>query len=347
MRSPRQIVLDMSSKCNMKCLNCPTTDPNSKFKPGHMDTDLIMSVMDRIVEEKINTSITSNLLGESLLHPDIYQIYVRMVALKIPFTLTTNSSLWNQEVFDLLTEYNSCYQIIFSQNGLHEDKSYSLETCMQGINRRESMKNIKAVLDMRNRKKSNTSLGIKITNRGQDYEEIEEMIDYWLNEGGADFVAVGKLLVDTKRGMRIFPCRYSDDFAMEIRSDGTAIACGWQPEVTNDLALNFGKLPLTGSLIDFYNNPAYRAFRKVQYLGDFPIPCDKCSIPYTGDGIIGKVNFRGINRSRKAMYYHEDYSNTFYSYKNNKSRISFLREWKPDQEIVDEILNEGKRLYWL
>jgi len=346
MRRPRQIVTDISSHCNLKCTYCPTSDPKSPFKPGYMQTDLVISIVDRIKQEKLNSSITSNLLGEALFHLDILYMYKYMVKSKVPFYLTTNSTLWYDEVFDLLTDNNSCYQIILSNNGLFHEKSHSLEKCMPGINRKESKRNIQLLLRMRNRKRSNTQIGIKITQRGQDYEEIEELICYWLHEMKVDFVAVGKLLVNNNTGMRIFPCRYSDDFALEIRSDGTAIGCGWNTEVTNELKVNFGKVPLTGSLVEFYNNKKYHDFRKAHYLGKFPDVCRRCSISYTGDRFIGTVYFRNKRFPRRKIYYHEDYSNIFYSYKPRHSRVSFLRDWRPDQEIVDEILRENKKLYW-
>lgn len=347
MRYPRQCVIELSSFCNMKCTYCPVSDSNSKFKPVHMDTDLALSIIDRIKEEKINCSITSNLLGESLLHPYAQAIYQSIIINEIPFSLTTNSNVWKPAIFDLITDRNSSlYLLIFSQNGLYDKKSKSTELCMPGFEREKSKFVIDEVMKMKRKKKSKFQMGVKITRRGQDYEEIEELISYWL-EYGMDFVSIGKRLVNNNQGMRIFPCRYPDDLAFEIRSTGDAIACGWHTGVVNDLKLTFGKVPLTGSLVEFYNNKKYHDFRKAHYLGEFPDVCRRCSIPYTGDGFIGTVYFRNKRFPRRKIYYHEDYSNIFYSYKPRHSRVSFLRDWKPDEDIVREILQEGKRLYWL
>lgn len=347
MRLFRQCVLELSSYCNMRCTLCPVSIPDSGFKPVHMDTDLALSIIDRIKEEKINCSITSNLLGESLLHPDAGIIYGRIIKNEIPFSLTTNSNVWKPAIFDMITDRDSSmYLLIFSQNGLYDEKSNSSELCMKGFDREKSKEIIDCVMKLKNKKKSKFEMGVKITRRGQDYEEIEEMVQYWLDYG-MDFVSIGKSLVSNEGGMRIFPCRYPDDMAFEIRSTGDVIACGWHTEVTNDLKLTFGKVPLTGSLIDFYNNEKYREFRKRNYTGDFPDVCKRCSIAYTGDGFRGAVRFRHSRFPRRKIYFHEDYANIFYSYKKKYSRISFLREWKPDQEIVDEILREGGKLYWI
>lgn len=346
MREFRQCVIELSSFCNMRCTCCPVSDPSSGFKPVHMDTGLAMSVIDRIKKEKINCSITSNLLGESLLHPDAFDIYAHMISNQIPFSLTTNSNVWKENIFDMITDrLSSLYLLIFSQNGLYDEKSQSAEKCMKGFDRKRSKEIIDYVMYMKQKKGSKFDIGVKATLRGQDYEEIEELICYWLDYG-MDFVSIGKPLISNGEGMRIFPCRYSDDYALEIRSTSDAIPCGWNTEVTNDLKLTFGKVPKTGSLIDFYNNDLYREFRKRNYLGDFPDVCKRCSIAYTGDGFRGSVRFRHSRFPRKLVYYHEDYSNIFYSYKKKYSRISFLREWKPDFEIVEEIKREGKRLYW-
>jgi MoaA/NifB/PqqE/SkfB family radical SAM enzyme len=311
-----------------------------------MDTDLAYSIINRIKKEEINCSITSNLLGESLLHPEAMNIYSRIIFHEIPFSLTTNSNVWKPQVFDMITNKgSSLYLLIFSQNGLYYEKSKSPELCMKGFVREKSKFVIDQVMKMKNKKGSKFQVGIKITRRGQDYEEIEEIIQYWL-EYGMDFVSIGKSLVSNEGGMRIFPCRYPDDMALEIRSTGDSIACGWHTKVVNEFQLTFGKVPLNGSIVEFYNNEKYREFRKRNYTGDFPDVCKKCSIAYTGDGFRGSVKFRHSRFPRRKIYFHEDYANIFYSYKKKYSRISFLREWKPDQEIVDEISREGRKLYW-
>jgi hypothetical protein len=333
----------------MKCTLCPVVDETAQqYKPGFMDTKLAISIINRIKEEKINCSITSNLLGESLLHPDAGIIYKHMIDMQIPFSLTTNGNVWKPKILDrILDKDSSCYLLIFSINGLYDNKSKSLERCMTGFNKEMSKTLINHAISLKWKRKIKTEIGVKITRRGQDYEEFEELINYWLNEKKVDFVSIGKSLVNKAGGMRIFPCRYPDDMALEIRSTGDTIACGWHPEVTNELKLTFGQVPITGSLIDFYNNEKYREFRKHNYTGDFPDVCKRCSIAYTGDGFRGSVRFRHSRFPRRKIYYHEDYANIFYSYKKKYSRISFLREWKPDPEIVNEIKREGKKLFWI
>jgi MoaA/NifB/PqqE/SkfB family radical SAM enzyme len=290
-----------------------------------MEPELIYSIVDRIVDENLDTSLTCCLLGESLLHPDIYNIFSYIVAHKVPFYVTTNTSIWNDKVFDLLTNENSCYQIILSNNGLWGRKSKSLEVCMPGIDRQKSKNHIDMIIAMKNRKRSKTQVGIKIIRRGQDQEEIENLIYYWLNDGGADFVAVGKLLESAGQKMRMYPCRHFDDMAMYIRSDGTLIPCGWNTKITNDLVLTLGKMSKDLSIENTYNNLLFGILRKRHQEGDFPYPCNECTIAYTGDGFEGVVRFRDKKKSRRKIYYHDDYSNTFYSYQKKRTRVSFLR----------------------
>lgn len=334
MRVPRQIVLDTTAMCNLKCTCCPNNDEsiNKYGTRGHMNPDLFKSVVDRIVLEKLDTSITACLLGEALLHPDIVELMQYVVDKNVPAYLTTNTSIWNEELFQLLTDNNSIYQIVLSNNGLFEDYSNSIEKCMVGLDRNLSKSIIEYIVYLRNKKASETEIGIKIIRRGQDYEEIENLISYWL-EKGLDFVAVGRPLIQSEGGMRIYPCRHFDDMAMYVRWDGTLIPCSFNTKVVNEHAYDLGILDKTSSLVDVYNNDKYKELRRRHYNRDFPEVCQKCAIAYTGEGLIGEVYFRNASLPRKKIYYHEDYSNTFYSYKKKYTRVSFLRKWEKDNEI--------------
>lgn len=325
---PRQIVVDISSMCNLKCSYCPSGMESAvNYIKGFMKKELYFSIVDRIIKEKMDSSLTCCLLGESLLHPFIYEMMEYTVKKNVPFYLTTNTTIWDTRLFKLLVKNNSCYQLILSNNGLWDKKSKSIEACMEGIDRNNSKRNIERIIELKEKEKdSNLEIGIKIIRRGQDYEEIENLIVYWL-KNGADFVIVGRPLISQKKNMRIYPCRHFKDMAMYIRSDGTVIPCGWHEEVVNRKILNFTKLNKTQSLIKFYNNDMFNLLRKCHNEGTFHYPCNECTIAYTGDGIEGVVKFRNKLLPQEIIYYHTDYSNEFYSYKEVRSRVSYLRSF--------------------
>jgi radical SAM protein with 4Fe4S-binding SPASM domain len=137
--------------------------------------------------------------------------------------------------------------------------------------------------------------------------------------------------------MRIYPCRHFDDMAMYVRYDGTVVPCSFNVHMCNEHAMDMGKLDKEQSLIEFYNNEKYQALRFRHYDRDFPWPCSKCAIGYTGDGLIGEVRFRNSQLSQKTVYYHDDYSNTFYSYIPRHTRVSFLRQWSPDEDVIAQV----------
>ena len=346
MRIPRQIVVETSLKCNLKCTHCPSVDPsiNKYGERVFMDVDFYKSIVDRIVKEKMNTSITGCLNGESLLHPNIYEMFKYTADKKIPFYITTNSSIWHEEVFQLATDDNSCYQIIMSNNGLFTPNSSAIEKCMPGIQRNKSKQNIERFIQLREKKgKENFQIGIKICKRGQDQEELEHIISYWL-ENGADFVIIGRILDDVKNGMRMFPCRHFDDMAMYIRADGNVVPCSFNIHMANEHAMDIGKLNETESLIKFYNKHEYLQLRFKHYTGEFPWPCSECAIAYTGDGVEGELHFRNPKLSQRTIYFHDDYSNTFYSYKPRKTRVSYLRQWESDEDIIKWVKKSGMDL---
>ena len=330
MRIPRQIALELSTLCNLKCTLCPTRDESmQRSDTGNMETEFVYSIVDRIIAEHMDTSLTLSVNGESLLHPDIVKILRYITDRNIACYLTTNSSIYHPELFDLMTEKNSFYQLIFSVAGLYDPRSSAIEKGMPGLDRDVSKRNIETFIDLWQRKGKNLELGIKTCRRGQGQEELEHLIEYWL-EKGVSFVAIGRPLSDTTGGMPMYPCRYFDDMAMFVRTNGTVLPCTYNVKVANEHAIEIGKLGMTESLIELYNNAEYRELRRKHYAGAFPYPCNTCGVVYNGDGFIGTAQFRNRNMSQRMIYWHDDYSNTFYSYEPKKIGVSHRREWEPD-----------------
>jgi len=343
-RIPRQIVIETNNTCNLKCLSCPSVDGSiDKYGKGYMDFNFFKSIIDRVEKEKMNTSITLCLNGEALLHPQYFDMAKYITDKGLPWYVTTNTTIWNEELFQMVTEINSCYQIVLSNNGLFTPNSMAIEKCMPGIQRNKSKKNIESFFKLKESKGNNIQAGIKICRRGQDQEELEHLISYWL-EAGADFVTIGRILTDCNNGMRMFPCRHFDDMAMYVRYDGNVVPCSFNLHMTNEHAMDMGKLNETESIIKFYNKHEYQQLRFKHYTGEFPWPCNQCAIAYTGDGMEGEMHFRNLKLSQKTIYFHDDYSNTFYSYHPKKTRVSHLRDWQPDEEIINWVKKSGMDL---
>jgi radical SAM protein with 4Fe4S-binding SPASM domain len=311
---PKQIDIEVTTKCNLKCKYCPSVDGH--LPTGHMDLKLFKSIVDRIDFE---TTVVCWLNGEPLLHPDYFEMVKYVTDRNHKMYITTNGTIWNNELFEHITDDTSCYQIIFSLDGIPDKKSKSIELARPGSDREKILKNIRRFIDLKNEKKSKIDLAVKICERGQDWQEIEEYIDYWLSTDGIDFVCVGKpLTMENEKSMRVYPCQYSDNNFMVIRWDGTLAKCSYN-EKASFPGMNFGKIDYETPLLEIYNNEAYTYFRQEQRNGVFSKPCDTCGYAYTGHGYRGEIR----TRNKAARLYGEDitfrmdYYNMIFSLKQN------------------------------
>jgi hypothetical protein len=252
--------------------------------------------------------------GESLLHPQILDFISYTIAKGIKNYITTNGMILNEDLFEtILGNPDQCYQLIFSLDGLWEDKSRSIELCRPGSNRTQIKRTIERALEMKRKLSSTTDIMVKICKRGQDWEEIEEYISYWLKYG-VSAVIVGELFTNfSTPGLRIYPCQYSDDQFMLVRWDRTVPMCMYHPKVMNEGLLSAGMLDYTTPLLQFYNNSLYAQFREMQSVGYFPEPCKTCGISYTGAGIRGSIKFRNPALIQDKIYYRADHYNNFFS----------------------------------
>lgn len=252
--------------------------------------------------------------NEPLLHPDIARMMEYVIKKNQRVYITTNGTIWNQDLFELIMEKNSCYQLIISLDGLPGSKS--IGKCRPGSTRK-IINNIYKLITLQIKKGiNNIDLCLKICQRGQDWEEIENFIYYWL-KSGVDYICVGRMLNQSGSDMRIYPCQYFDDQFMLIRVDGELVPCMYNRQVAIDNYFRIGKLNETEDLIEAYNHLKLTRLRKDQNRGIFHGPCKTCNSAYTGQGFRGQYQF---NDPRKKdigiLYSSQDYYNQTFSLKD-------------------------------
>lgn len=305
---PKQIIIEVTNRCNLSCRFCPLVE--SEYPIGDMSLDFFKSIVDRI---DFPTVVVPWMNGEPLLHPKYYEMIKYLVDKDLPCYITTNGHFYNKELFDLITEENSCYQIIVSLDGVFDPYSRSIELARPGSNRGKVGENIYKFLRLKKRKGNNIDLAVKLCHRGQDFEEIERYIQFWLNQE-IDYVCVGKTLIgEVPVGMRIHLCQYSHNNFMVIRWDGKLVACVYNDEMTNKNAFPLGEVDFSTPLLDIYNNSAYKTLREGHSIGVFPPPCNICGFAYTGAGMSGTIKFRNPLFQSQTIFYKRDYYNEFFS----------------------------------
>ena len=273
-----------------------------------MDLGYFKSVIDRI---HFPVVVIPWLNGEALLNPNYFEM-VRYITERGHRTyLTTNGHFWNDELFEHITDDTSCYQIIVSIDGL--PGSPSITAARPGSRPEKVLDTIDRLLELKRKKHSKLDIAVKLVERGQDWEEIERYVAYWLRRG-VDYVCVGRMLdTETVEPMRMHPCQYYDNNFMVIRHDGELVLCAY-----NERVVNHGENPLfmldsKRPLLDAYNDKRYQKYRRNQHRGVYDGPCANCGYAYTGHGFAGKVMFRNPGLIQEELFYHQDHYNAFFS----------------------------------
>ena len=318
---PKQIDIEVTNKCNLSCKYCPNVC-NKTFPEGNMSFDFFKSIVDRI---DFPTTVVAWLNGEPFMNPEYNKMVAYLNEKKQRFYVTTNLTIWRQDVLEeLLKKGSSCYQIIISMDGMWG--TGNIAKARPGTNEMVLKYNLERLFKMKRELQSETDIAVKICERGQDWGEIEKYVQYWLSTGDVDFVVVGKPLKDTNTEcMRTEKCQYSDNNFMVIRWDGSLVVCAYNDKAANGLELSYGKLDMTTPLLDAFNNEKAQAFRAAQRNGIYPEPCAHCGFAYTGVGYHGQVSFRG--KPDVVYYTQSDYYNTFFSR---------VQRWKNDSYYTEE-----------
>lgn len=314
---PKQIAIEVTTRCQLRCKNCMKT---LGYPDMDMDLDYYKTIIDR---NNFGATIIPYQNGEPLLHPYITEMVEYPLSKKMRLYITTNGMIWNEDLFQLITEENGCYQLLFSLDGLPLKKSRSIERARPGSNRELIMKNIIKFLELKAEKKSDIDTCIKLCRRGQDWEEIEEFIYYWLIRG-VDYVCIGEMLNQTGTGMRIYPCQYFDDMYMLIRADKEIINCMYRYEVAIENQFAIGKLDEKEDLIEVYNRSKLVKLREDQKKGIFHGACKTCGSAYTGRGFRGQLEFNNPKlKDIGILFCSQDYYNRTFSLVNKKIGINY------------------------
>lgn len=325
LRVPKQVIIEATSACNLQCKYCPNV--TGEYPVGNMSLGLFKHICDLVKKEMPDSVVIPWMNGEPFMDPNYLDKIKYISKLGLRFYVTTNLTIWRPDIIEyLLSDECTCYQIIVSMDGLPD--SQNIYNARPGTNSAQLLNNLTRVFELKKKMNSSKDLAVKICERGQDWQEIEEYVQYWLDEDMIDYVCVGKPLKDENEGtvtMRRYPCQYFDRNFMVIRWDGRLVPCAYNTKVANQGLLTYGFVDQhTESLLNIYNNDFMQKLRWDQRHGLFPKPCDTCGFAYTGFGFEGEVQFRS---STDKYYFHQDYYNMFFS--NKKS-------WKPRDYYFQE-----------
>ena len=311
MQQPKMLIIEPTNRCNLRCLDCPSASNDGKYPLGDMNLEFFKAIVNKATEEFPETVIVPWGYGEPLLTPNYVEMLAYLRAKGRKYYVTTNGTVWSPEVFnEIFGDGSTAYQLIISIDGLYG--SGTIAKARPGTDEGKLCANIARIFEMKEARGSSVDVAVKICERGQDYEEVENFVHGWLKGGKADYVCVGKILKgQNETVMRAYPCQYFDHNFMFIRYDGNLAPCTYNEDVLNNGALRYGTIKPGDSLLEAYNNPTIQALRDDQHKGIFHSPCDKCPIAYCGMGIRGEIEFR--KEPGVKYFYQKDYYNSIFS----------------------------------
>jgi len=116
------VFLEVTNHCNFRCHFCPSAI--SRRESEHMDTKLAENLVQQLHELGYRNNLYFHLLGEPLLHPDIFEI-LRFASKKQPRTiLFTNGSLLTKD--NIESVFDACpYELVISMQ-LADEQTFSL-----------------------------------------------------------------------------------------------------------------------------------------------------------------------------------------------------------------------------
>jgi len=118
---PGCIDVELTNKCNFRCLMCPTGLGSVRRKKGYMDDEVFNKILKEI--EYYKTPIRFIRMGEPLLHPKLIEYILLLKSIGSLVHINTNGFLLNEEMMDNLIQVG-LDSIKFSFQGV-DQKSYN------------------------------------------------------------------------------------------------------------------------------------------------------------------------------------------------------------------------------
>lgn len=260
---PMMCVLSFVYVCNSLCPNCPYT--NSKIREDYKNRPFMPEDTFKIIADqcgRYNAWIRLSGGGEPMLHPKAVELieYAKRVGAKVG--LITNGSKFNEENSKRILEA----QIDMTEFSVDAADPYTYAKVRKGLDWDTLVRNVKRMVQIRNRLKSSTRIIASVVNQiGVDINKVEK---FW--EGIVDKVQKRKYLTwginDSSKAAdpapylppeELIPCPFIFE-RLNIDSRGRVMVCGF------DIAAktNMGNVHET-SIKEIWHGNGFEYYRKM------------------------------------------------------------------------------------
>jgi len=122
LENARAVFLEVTNYCDFRCHFCPLAI--SKRPPEHMDTELAKSLIQQLYEAGYRNNLYFHLLGEPLLHPDIFEILRFATKRASKVILFTNGSLLTRNNIESI--FDACPNELMIGMQVSDEQTFSL-----------------------------------------------------------------------------------------------------------------------------------------------------------------------------------------------------------------------------
>jgi len=221
---PKEVIVEVSSCCNLKCVMCPQQQLTRERK--FMSNDIFFKIVDEIKKESETKRIWPAIMGEPLLDPEIIKKMSYAGSSELDIHFNTNALLMNEKVAEnlIISGVKSFYI------GLDAVNMSTYKKVRVGGSYHDAVKNTIKLLEMA--KGSDVKVYAQFIDMDENEGERDDFIEFWKGMGA--IVKIRPRLgwglgVDTDRlvlqdSQRDFPCPWLNR-TISIHADGNIVQC--------------------------------------------------------------------------------------------------------------------------
>lgn len=281
---PDRLYLELTNVCNFKCIMCPNGMGLMQRDRGFMDYELAKKIIDEMAPH-VQTAVL-HIWGESLLHPNIFDIIKYCQKYNINTELSTNTSLLNKDISSKIIDSGLstiylCIDGVTKQTYEHVRKNGDFETAITNV---KDFIRIKQELNSINSDNAKPFVNLQIIVMKETKDEIEKFKETWSIEGvnkinikpldtwGDQISEISCLDIKEKdKSIKRFHCP-NLWYHAHIYFDGSMVCCD------RDFDAKYVLGNVKEGVMNVWNGPKMQELRRkhiAQELDDVP-SCSKC-----------------------------------------------------------------------
>jgi MoaA/NifB/PqqE/SkfB family radical SAM enzyme len=224
---PKNIIIDTTNFCNLKCSMCARRYMTRQKK--HMSFSLFRKIIDEIAETSPSTRVWMAFYGEPLILRDsiVWMIYYAKSKGLKKLLLNTNGTLLNAEISKGLIE-SGLDEIIIGVDAFTPENYKKIRV---GGDYEKVLQNINQLLNLKKTMHKNSPIvKIQIIAMDENKHEMKAFIKYWTEQGTIVKVRpkiswIGAVKVKKSDTVQRYPCYWGMEI-MPILCDGSVVLCG-------------------------------------------------------------------------------------------------------------------------